>query len=280
MSEERVERRDVGSNRAEGVSVVGVPARGAQEGSGRRARGASRSRSAVRDRRAEADKTEEAQGAAGVPEDETEEEFTEESAEDDRGRTMKQSGSRRAPGRRAGVLPLRAEVAAIVLAVVGVVAGIGFGFAWANLNSQNSERQSVASAARTFVLDVTNFKPTTVDADFAQVQNWAASGSLFDKQAAQFYNSNIRQSLVAVQAVSQGQIRNLYVETLGGSKAEVYAVVDQAYQNSKMSSPATDTLRMTLDMVTSPHGWRISAVTVENPSSGSANSSGSSTPSG
>jgi len=168
---------------------------------------------------------------------------------------------------RDSMLSFRGEVVLAALAVVGVVAGIGFGLAWANLNGQNSTRQAAEQAARTFIIDVTNFKPTTIDADFAQVQNWADPGSLFAKQAAQFYNSNIRQSLVAAQAESQGQIRDLYVESLNGSDAVVYAVVDQAYQNSKMSSPATDTLRLTLDMVDTGNGWRISVVTVENPSS-------------
>lgn len=257
---------NLGSNSAEGVSVVGVPSRRSRQGQRGRARDRERSRGEVHTRQ---DEVQEAEVAVAEPHVE------ESSSDDDRGWALKRPRPRSADRRRPGVLPMGIEIALIVLAIVGAVAGIGFGLAWSNLNNQNSERQMVTGAARTFVLDVTNFKPTTVDADFAQVQNWAANGSLFAKQAAQFYNSNIRQSLISVQAVSQGQIRNLYVETLGGSKAEVYAVVDQAYQNSKMSAPATDTLRMTLDMVTGAQGWRVSAVTVENPSSGSTNPSAS-----
>ena len=176
-------------------------------------------------------------------------------------------------------MPLWAEVALMALAVVGVETGIWFGFEWSNLNGQNSERQAVAQAAREFVVAVTNFGPKTVDSDFAKIQNWAAGGSLFAKQAAQFYNSNIRQSLIAVQAVSQGQIRHLYVETLGASKAEVYVVADQAYQNSKLTSPVTDTLRLTVDLSNTSQGWRISAVTVENPPSGSSSQSSPTSPS-
>lgn len=273
MPEEQGGSDALGSKRVEGVSVVGVPARRSPGSSRNRARGRAGSRGSARARHDE----------IGDPEEISDEDAEKLAGDEDQGWALKQSGSRRARGRmRRGVLPFGAEVAAIVLAIVGVVAGVGFGFAWSNLNGQNSERQAVANAARSFVLDVTNFRPTTVDADFAQVQNWAAGGSLFAKQAAQFYNSNIRQSLISVQAVSQGQIRNLYVETLGGSKAEVYAVVDQAYQNSKLSSPATDTLRLTLDMTSTSQGWRISAVTVENPSSSGTNPStpSSTTPGG
>lgn len=160
------------------------------------------------------------------------------------------------------------------LALVAAVAAIGFGLAWANLNGQNSERQAVKQAATTFLLDLTNVKPTTVDADFAALQNWADPGSLFAKQAAQTFNSSIRQGLIQAQASSQGEIRSIFVETIGGSSAEVYAVVDQAYQTAKMTSPQTDTLRLTLDLTDTDHGWRISAVTVENPSGTSSGTTG------
>lgn len=152
------------------------------------------------------------------------------------------------------------------LAVVGAVSGIGFGLAWANLNSQNQTRQAVKNAATTFLLDLTNFKPKTVDTDFAALQNWASSGSQFAKQAAQTFNSGIRQDLIQAQATSQGEIRDIYVENLSGSGAEVYGVVDQSYQNAKMTSPDTDTLRVDVELSDSSNGWRVNTVTVENPS--------------
>jgi hypothetical protein len=151
------------------------------------------------------------------------------------------------------------------VAIVGAVSAIGFGLAWSNLNSQNDQRSAAQQAATTFVMDLTNFKPSDVDSDFTALENWGAPGSEFAKQSAQTFNSGIRQQLIQSNATSQGQIRNIYVETLKSSNAEVYAVVDQVYQSTKVSR-TPDTLRLTLDLSNTSQGWRISTVTVENPS--------------
>jgi hypothetical protein len=163
-------------------------------------------------------------------------------------------------------LSRRTLVGLVSLCLVAVAAALAFGLSWSTLDSKESARQAVQQTAGTFLLDLTNFKPATVDSDFADLQNAAAPGSLFDKQASQTFNSNIRGALIQAQASSVGQLRSLYVGDVTGSRAQVYAVVDQAYQNSKMKSVAHDTLRLSLDLVNTPHGWRISAVTVENPS--------------
>ncbi|MGH9028503.1 MAG: hypothetical protein ACRDV4_02665, partial [Acidimicrobiales bacterium] len=130
----------------------------------------------------------------------------------------------------------------------------------------------VKAAATTFVTDLTSFRPSDVDADFTALQSWAAPGSQFAKQAAQTFNSNIRQQLIQANASSAGQIRNIFVESINGSSAQVYAVVDQAYQSTKI--PRTpDTLRLTVDLTDTGKGWRISTVTVENPSGNSSSPS-------
>jgi hypothetical protein len=182
------------------------------------------------------------------------------------------------------VVVLRPLVAVVLglVTILGVVLSIAFGLAWGNLNSQNDQRTAAAQAATTFLKDLTNFKPATVDADFAALQNWAANGSEFAKQAAQTFNSNIRHALIQAQASSQGQIRSIFVETLDPPHASAYAVVDQAYQNSKMTSPATDTLRLDVGMTDTAKGWRIETVTVENPSGtpSAPSSSAPTTPSG
>jgi hypothetical protein len=181
---------------------------------------------------------------------------------------QRRSGARSdRPRRHEVLLPRGAAIVLGALAIVGVVAAIVFGFAWANLNGQNAQREVVKQDTVTFLKDLTNFKPATVDADFAALQNWAASGSQFEKQAAQTFNSNIRQELLQAKASSLGEIRNIYVESVSGSSAEVYAVVDQSYQNSKITTPDTDVLRVTVDLTDTAQGWRVSTVTVENPSS-------------
>jgi len=195
---------------------------------------------------------------------------------DRRERTSKRTAG--AVSRRPHVaVPRLAFYAIGTVTIVALAAAVAFGLAWSNLNSQNAERQAVKNVATTCLLDLTNFKPSTVDADLSALQTCAAPGSLFASQAAQTFSPTTRQALIQASATYEGQMRNIFVETLSASKAEVYAVLDTKYQNSKVNTPVVDTLRVTVDLVNTSQGWRISAITVENPS-GTPGSSSSSTP--
>lgn len=191
---------------------------------------------------------------------------------------------RRAPTRRermaerAGGARTATVLGLGALAIVATVAAITFGLSWSNANGQLNQQRAVKRAATTFLMDLTNFRPTTVDADFTALQNWAAPGSVFDKQAEQTFNSNIRQALIQAHATYQGQLQSIYLASVNGSSAQVYAVLDTNYQNSKVNSPVSDTLRVTVNLIDTSNGWRISAVTVQNPS-GTSGTSGT-TPSG
>ena len=151
-------------------------------------------------------------------------------------------------------------VVCVVLAALGF-AGTGyFGRAWLQQRSDNARLSQVRSTATGFVQSLTNFDPGTVDSDFARIQSYA-TGS-FATQAKQFFGSAIRQQLQTAGAASRGQVRDLFVESLTGNDATVFAVVDQTYLNDKLKSAAADTLRLELDMTDGTAGWRIAAVTV------------------
>ncbi|HZU80563.1 MAG TPA: hypothetical protein VE991_11655, partial [Acidimicrobiales bacterium] len=117
-----------------------------------------------------------------------------------------------------------------VVALVAIVVAIAFGSAWSNLNSQNTTRDTVKRVGTDFLMALTNFSPTTVDADFRTIATYA-TGS-FAQQSNAFFGSSIRQQLQAVQAKSQGQIRYIYVQSLEGNSATLYAEVDQTFANS------------------------------------------------
>jgi hypothetical protein len=163
-------------------------------------------------------------------------------------------------------LTRRAQVALAITCVAAILAAAAFATLWSNANGQNQQRQAVAQVTTTFLLDLTNFKSATVDADFSALQKAADPGSVFAKQAAQTFNSNIRGALIQARASSLGQLRNIYIGNVTGSTAEAYAVVDQSYENSKMTSPAHDVLDLAVNLTHGASGWLISTVTVENSS--------------
>jgi hypothetical protein len=158
-------------------------------------------------------------------------------------------------GREGWLVPVLAIVAAI-----GLVGTVGFGVAWAGLHGQQRTRTEVEALSRKFLLALTNFQASTIDADFNRIQSYATGD--FAKQAQSFFGSDIRQAMQQVAASSRGQIRYLFTEDLHGSTASVYAVVDQTIINNKFKTPEPDELRLDLTLQHTDAVWRVSEVTV------------------
>lgn len=187
--------------------------------------------------------------------------------------------SRQEAARRRGLRRRGGTVVLAVLAVLGIAGTVGFGLAWAGLHSRQSGETQARDAARSFVVDLTNFDAKTVDADFRAITSMATGP--FASQAQKFFNSAIRQDLQRALASSRGQVRSMYVQTYGTGQATVYAVVDQLYVNDKITTPQTDVLRLVVTMTQVAGRWRVADVTVlqgpalSSGSSGSAGSAGS-----
>jgi hypothetical protein len=151
-----------------------------------------------------------------------------------------------------------------VLAVLGLAGTAFFARAWWGQRSSQSQTASQTTQVRTaadgFVTALTNFDPGTVDADFGRIQGYATAS--FATQAKQFFSSSIRSELQTAGAASRGQVQDLFIESLSGNQATVFAVVDQTYVNDKMTTPSADTLRLELGMTQLKSGWKISTVTV------------------
>ena len=252
----------------EGVSVVGAaPPRPARRRAARR-----RPEGRTPDRRPR----------RGVPGDATAQDAAADDAEfadaDDREKWTPPRRGRRA--RRPGAVSRRWALALAALALAATGAAVTFGLKWSQLSQSATQQVTVRRVASTFLTQLTTFKPTTVDADFQALLTFATGD--FAKQANQFFGSNIRQQLEQAQAESEGQIRNLYVQSLSAGKAEVYAVVDQTYTNNTIakagSQPVADVLRVVLDLVNTSGNWKISAVSVLQAPGASGSSSSASVP--
>ncbi len=153
------------------------------------------------------------------------------------------------------------SIALTVIALVAIVFAAMFFTAYENDQNQLSQGVVVRQVSTNFLTALTNFNPKTVDSDLATLGTYATGN--FKKQASQFFGSNIRQALEVTSAASRGQVRNLYLQSLSGNSANVYAVVDQTYVNNKMSTPSADVLRLSIDLTQQTGGkWLISDVTV------------------
>jgi hypothetical protein len=146
-----------------------------------------------------------------------------------------------------------------VLAVAGLVGTLVFGLLWGTSGSSGQQDAAVLSASRAFLNDLTNFNAKSIDADFGAITSMATG--TFSGQAKKFFDSAIRTDLERALAESQGQIRNLYVQSDSGGSASVYGVIDQVYVNNKISTPQSDVLRVLVDLQMVGGTWKISDVT-------------------
>jgi hypothetical protein len=152
-----------------------------------------------------------------------------------------------------------------VVAVLGVAGTVTFWQKWSGLNGTEQAAAQARQSASTFLVALTNFDAKSVDADFTRITDMATGP--FAKQADQFFNSSIRQQLETALASSRGQVRSLYVQSVGGGQATVYAVVDQLYVNRTLSAPQSDVLRVVVQLDQQGGTWKIADVTVlEGPS--------------
>jgi hypothetical protein len=194
-------------------------------------------------------------------------------------RTRRAAAARPAPRGRRSTMVLGA------VAAVSLILAVTFGILYVTKSSSGPSPQdpTVLSASKMFLNAFFNVNAKTVDANFNRVT--AMATGKFASQADQFFNSAIRTQLQKALAVSQGQVRLQYVQKEDASQttAEVYAVVDQAYVNNKITAPQSDVVRLILDLQKVGPSWKISNVSVlEGPSPASvgtpSGSAGSSVP--
>ena len=166
---------------------------------------------------------------------------------------------------RPGTVPTALAVVVGALALAASVLAIVFALAWSNLSSKAGATTDAKNVAAEFLREFTNFQPNTIETDFNSLQR-LSTGS-FSRQATQYFgNSNLRRRLEDARAQSTGRIRNLYVQSLSGDRAQVYAVVDQTYTNAQIGqaggAPVADVLRLQINLAQVGGPWKISGATV------------------
>ncbi|HET6811945.1 MAG TPA: hypothetical protein VFH50_13135 [Acidimicrobiales bacterium] len=158
------------------------------------------------------------------------------------------------PGRTGILLGLVSGVA-----LAGLGGSVAFGVMWAHDRSAASDQADAHNLASEFLLDLTNFGPKTIEADFSQMQAMATGN--FATQARQTLAPNLRRELIAAQVQTQGHIKHLWIQSYSGSAASFYAEVDQTFRNNKSPAVRSDTLRAEVDLTKVDGKWKVAQVT-------------------
>ena len=148
-----------------------------------------------------------------------------------------------------------------VIALVGVIGTLVFGFLWNSERSDDAAQDSMKNVASDFLLALFEFDGSTIDADFDDIMSYATGD--FEEQADTVFNDEeTRRALREFQAASRAEIRDIFVQSFDGDKGRVFAVVDQTIANNQNPQPRSDQLRIEVSMRKEGGDWKIAAIDV------------------
>jgi hypothetical protein len=160
--------------------------------------------------------------------------------------------------RTAGSFIVR-NLAWFLLALALITAGV-FAALWLDLKTEADERAELEQEAERFAIALTNFSADTIDEDVADIKSFAVGD--FAEEAEAFFGQEAVDAIKEAEAESQGEIESVYVQELDGDTASVFAVVNETVTNADLAEPRTDILRMSIDLVRSKSGWKVTNVDV------------------
>jgi hypothetical protein len=157
----------------------------------------------------------------------------------------------------------RARVWSVVpwaVAGVAVAAAVTFAILWVDARGSDREQEEVVESAREFLLALTNFSPQNIEQDVEEIRSFAV-GQFAEEVEATFSEERI-QEVRASEAVSTGRVQSVFIQSLEGTTASVFAVVRQTIVNRTLPAPRVDVLRVELGMIETADGWRVSSVQI------------------
>ena len=159
--------------------------------------------------------------------------------------------------------PTRARILAVApwaVAAVAVAAAVTFAVLWIDARGAARQQEEVAGSAREFLQALTNFSPQTIEQDVEEIRSFAV-GQFAEEVESTFSEERI-QAIRESEAVSTGRVQSVFLQSLEGTTASVFAVVRQTIINRSLPAPRVDILRVDLGMIETADGWRVNSVEI------------------
>jgi hypothetical protein len=148
------------------------------------------------------------------------------------------------------------ELVLLVIAVLGIAGTILFGLRWKELHDDEQSRQDVEQAAGEFLNALFEWDGSTIDADFDRILDFA-TGQFEEEAQATFADDETRQALREGQAASRAEGLDIFVRSLNGGDARVFAVVDVTAVNAEFPDRRADTVRIEIGMTRTGGEWKV-----------------------
>ncbi|MGH2698615.1 MAG: hypothetical protein ACRDJL_05365, partial [Actinomycetota bacterium] len=127
-----------------------------------------------------------------------------------------------------------------VLLALALVAATTFGLLWQRERSKANEESELRAQATEFIDDLTSISADTAEADAEAIKQWAVGD--FADEAEVFYGQEAIDAVVDAEASTEGEIQELFVQSLSEGEGSVFAVIDYTVTNAGTDEPKTDTV--------------------------------------
>ena len=155
---------------------------------------------------------------------------------------------------------VRGRVLPWALAVLALAAAATFLLLWRAERSEAHRRTEVAVTARSFLVALTTFGADTIDRDVEEIRAFATG--TFAEEVDQTFSDQRVGDIRDANVESVGRVRDVFVQSLSGVEASAFGVVEETVRNDSTPEGRTDTLRVSLDLVETADGWKVSRVEV------------------
>jgi Mce-associated membrane protein len=151
------------------------------------------------------------------------------------------------------------ELVLLAVAVLAIAGMVFFGLRWKELHDAEVERHDVQKTASQFINALFEWDGATIQEDFDRILAFATGG--FEDQAqATFGDDQTRQDLRESQAAERVEDVDIFVQSIHGNSATVFAVVDVTARNVDFPDLRSDTVRVKIGMKHEGGEWKVDEV--------------------
>lgn len=151
-----------------------------------------------------------------------------------------------------------------VLFALALAAAVAFATLWRvaarRADETERERAEVVGAATRFLGALTNFSAATISRDVAEIRSFAVGD--FAAQVRQFFGPQAVAAIREANAKSTGRVQSVFVQSLDGTSASVFGVVNETVTNANSPLPRSEILRLDVEMIDTTAGWRVNRVEI------------------
>ena len=148
------------------------------------------------------------------------------------------------------------ELVLLFVTVVALAGMVFFGLRWKELHDDEVERQDVEESAGQFLNALFEWEGQTVDEDFDRILSMA-TGDFAEEAQSTFNDDEVRQNLREENAGSRADDLDIFVRSINGDEARVFAVVDVTAASAAFPDRRADTVRVEIGMTKEGGEWKV-----------------------